>query len=640
MCGITGIFNRDQEPIDENILKSMTESIKHRGPDGEGIFIDKNVGFGHRRLAILDLSEAGKQPMTTSDEDVWITYNGEVYNFLDLKKKLEGKYKFKSTTDTEVILYAYKEWGIKSFEMLNGIFAFALWDKETKKGFLVRDGCGIKPTFYYLDNNKLIFGSEIKTILSHPEFHRELNKESLHYFINLRYVPKNLTLFKNIKKLPPGHYLEFDENEIKIKKYWDLDPQEIGCENEEFYIKKTLQLFEESIKKQLMSDVPVSSFLSGGLDTSAIVAFATKHYEGKLKTFCMGFGEENDEFEDARIVADKFDTDHKEFKVKFNIVKDLPKLIKFADQPKRNLYPYFIYKEVAKEAKVVLSGLGGDELFGGYIFRYNYVKKNHNNLNQEIIQTLKNQDLNIQQINEKILDELLKKQTDSNNLDKDWIIQKILTLKYNKDPYKLYTLINSKDEAWTEEYLKEKIYGKEMEEYTKLDVSEIFKPYFITKNQTQNVLYAEFKEKMVNDFLYIDDSMSMANSVEARVPFLDKNLVKFAFTIPTSMKLDPQNNLIGKKIFRKSMKDILPESVFKKKKQGFGTNTFSEYQKELKEMAQQKLSDGFLVKNKFIKKKYIDRVLNHKIQKELEIHYNNIWNLTATEIWQEIYFEK
>jgi asparagine synthase (glutamine-hydrolysing) len=622
MCGITGFYGFE----DEALLKKMTSLLEHRGPDDEGFYTDKNIALGQRRLSIIDLS-TGKQPIFNEDESIVVVYNGEIYNFQEIKSELEKKgHKFSTATDTEVIVHAYEEYGTNSFEMFNGMFAFAMWDSNKKKLFLVRDRFGIKPLFYYHDKeeNNLIFASEIKSILEYPGYNQQINKEAMHYYINLRYVPENITMFNDIFKLMPAHYLVFSDKDFEIKRYWQLDVNSIDeSKSEEYYAKKTLELFEESVKRQLISDVPVSAFLSGGLDTSSIVAFASKHYEGKLKTFCMGFGEENDEFEDAKIIADKFDTDHKDYVVKFNLVKDLPKLIKFSDQPKRNLYPYFIYEQVKKEAKVVLSGLGGDELFAGYLFRYNYVNDNYK----------PDASINANEINTKI-----KQQIDSGILEKDFEIQALQTQKYAKEPHKLYTTVNSLDEVWEKDYLKNKIYGDKLLSEANKDVSKVFKPYFITNNQVQNVLNCEFNEKMVNDFLFIDDSMSMANSVEARVPFLDNHLTELAFKIPTRMKLDPNNRIIGKKIFRNAMKTILPKEVFEKKKQGFASHTLSTYENELKEIAQEKLSNGFLVKNNFIQKKYVDSILSHKTQKEMMIHYNNLWNLTAAEMWHEIYF--
>jgi len=608
MCGIAGFYGFE----DKALLRKMTDIISHRGPDGEGYYTNKNVMLASRRLSIIDLS-TGDQPIFNEDKSIAIVYNGEIYNFQELRKDLEKKgHRFYTSTDTETIVHGYEEYGVECLKKFNGMFAFALYDGKKKQLLLARDRCGIKPLYYaVLKNNSVIFASEIKSILQHHEVKREVNLDALNHFLRLRYVPLEMTMFRGIKKLLPGHYLLASKKGIRAGKYWELDVKIDHNINEAHAISTLKNLIQDSVKHQMISDVPIGSFLSGGLDTSTIVAFASKVSEKPINTFCMGFGEETDEFEYARLIADKFKTNHKELVVKFDLFRDFPRMIWHIDMPKRNLYPYLIYKEVAKHLKVIHSGMGGDELLGGYVHRYAYM--------------------------EYAADKKFKRQADAHNrlFSKFEYEDKLSKVVKSKNPAEAYSFITSADAGFDSKQLKE-IYGEKIKNKISSPVSKVFEKYFKKKglNATEQAFYAEFNVKMPDDFLVVEDSMSMANSIEARVPFLDNNLMDFCFSLPSELKIKDGT---GKYILRKMMSGVLPKKISKRKKWGFATTTQNIFKNELRDIAKSMLPNGALVGNKYINKNFINKVISQKVTKNNTQNYNLLWNLVAFDIWHDIY---
>ena len=347
----------------------MIEIIHHRGPDDTGFYVDSNIGLANARLSIIDI-EGGHQPIQNEDGTVHVTYNGEIYNYRQLRQELEVQgHSFRTKSDTEVIVHGYEEYGEGFLGKLNGMFAIALWDSKLRKLILARDRMGIKPLYYTIRKGTLLFASEIKAILQLPTS-RTVSLESLHDVLNLGYIPGKGTLIEGISKLPPSSFLVFQNGIPRIETYWEppsLDP----TTDEDKLVSELQSALEESIRDQLVADVPVGCFLSGGLDTSTIVAYASKASNQPLKTFCMGFGEETDEFQDARFIAERFGTDHHELTVDSSqAMKLYPKMIWHMEAPKYNLYPWFVCELVRKYVTVCLSGNGGDEVFGGYYARY------------------------------------------------------------------------------------------------------------------------------------------------------------------------------------------------------------------------------------------------------------------------------
>lgn len=621
MCGIAG-FNFE----DRSLVQRMCEIMAHRGPDGEGYYTNKDITLGHRRLSIIDL-ETGDQPIFNEDGSIVVVYTGEIYNFRNLRSELEIRgHRFVTESDTEVIIHAYEEYGYDCVRLFNGMFAFALYDSEKKILFLARDRCGIKPLHYtLLKDGTFLFASEIKALLQYGRVKAEMDPHSLHCIINLRYIPGERTMFRGIYRLPPGNFMIVDTSGIKMQKFWE-PVQQIGDASDEYYIATLRKLLEDSVSRHLISDVPVGIMLSGGIDSSSVVALASRMMDEPPKTFCMGFGHANDENNDARLVAEYFGTDHHELIIDDHLLRDYPKMIWYADEPKRNLYPYYISQMVGKHVKTALGGLGSDELFGGYIFKYNYVRGIEDIRKKAIYETK----MEIA----KIADKLISFQTRYGNIVEDEHLDYLEMVRGINNNTDLYLITQTQDKVFTREYL-EKIYGDKllMEEIT--PIRDIYSPYFSDNRPfLDQLMMADFREKMVNDFILVDDRMAMANSVESRVPFLDTHLVDFAMNVPTELKTRDPN---GKYILKMAMKDILPKEVLQKKKQGFASGTYEVYLKEGREMAENVLCEGSLVKEGYIKKEYIEKILRAIPNPRLDLHYGVLWNLLTCEIWYGMY---
>ncbi|MCD5401370.1 asparagine synthase (glutamine-hydrolyzing), partial [candidate division NPL-UPA2 bacterium] len=386
MCGICGIVDFKGEPVAEEVLRRMGEVLRHRGPDDEGMYINAKcqmpnakcqIGLGHRRLSIIDL-DTGHQPMSNEDGTVWIVFNGEIYNFQDLRPDLEKKgHKFFSRSDTEVIIHLYEEFGSDCLKFLRGMFALAIWDEKRERLFLARDRVGQKPLCYTESNDQLIFASELKAILQVPDVPREVNLEAVHHYLTYQYVPAPLTMFKGIKKLPPAHFLIWEKGQVRIERYWKLSFRPGIIKSEEDCQERLGALFEEAVKLRLVSDVPLGAFLSGGIDSTAVVGMMSRLSNRAVKTFSIGFKEKAyNELKFARIAAEYFKTEHHEFIVRPEALKILPKLIWHYNEPFADssaIPTYYVAERTREYVTVVLNGDGGDESFAGYP-RYRAVK--------------------------------------------------------------------------------------------------------------------------------------------------------------------------------------------------------------------------------------------------------------------------
>jgi len=622
MCGIAG-FTFD----DAVLIRRMCDVLQHRGPDDDGYYVDSHLSLGNKRLSIIDL-KTGRQPIYNEDKSIVVVYNGEIYNFPELRGELEeAGHRFYTNSDTEVIVHAYEEWNLDCLPKFNGMFAFALWDTSDKRLLLARDSCGIKPLYYtFLENGTLMFASEIKAILQYELIRREVDCQSFHSYVNLRFVPGEKTIFKGIKRLLPGHCLLLDRDGARTNRFLDINPTAKEY-TEDYLIKKIQQLLRSAVKRCLISDVPLGVYLSGGMDSSTVVALASKMMSEPLQTFTMGFGEPTDEMDDARYVAEYFGTNHRELVVHSTLLKDYPKMIWHADMPKRNLYPYYIAREISRYVKVVLSGLGGDELFAGYEWKYQFAKdveEERGRMPPELMEKTRD-----------IARKLLEYTCKYGSVHEIEYIHHLKRLLYLNSDVDLYLLGMSLDEVFPEEYLPN-IYGKKMLQNRLQPIRDAFQQYFEDRrlNLVDRILLADFKVKMPDDFLFVDDAMSMANSIEGRFPYLDKELSEFAFTISDNYKF---RNGSGKYILKKAVGEILPKRVLEKTKRGFGGTVGIQFSKELYEYARQLLPEGYIVKQGFIKKKYVDDVLRYKTSMSLTKHYIVIWDLLASEIWYRIF---
>ena len=557
MCGIAGKIDFSGEKVTRMYLKRMTDAIAHRGPDGEGQYVDRNVGIAHRRLSIIDLSPRASQPMISEKNDIVITYNGELYNYREIRKDLKEKgYKFYSDSDTEVVLYAYAEWGEKCVSLFNGMFAFSIWDKRNNCIFIARDRYGIKPLYYFIDNQKFVFASEQRAILANHDIPNILDKEALLEYFTFQNFFTDRTFNKNIKMFPAGcfAYIKADDSKsLSIKRYWDYDFRESLCaadENE--YIEELDRLFRQAVHRQLVSDVPIGGYLSGGMDSGSITAIAAEELP-YLKTFTCGFDLHSasglemayDEREKAEYMSYLFKTEHYEMVLKAgDMERILPVVVSHLEEPRvGQSYPnYYAANLASKFVKVVLSGAGSDELFGGYPWRYYRAVVNDS------------------------FDDYIDKYY------KFW--QRLIP---NKEVKKVFSPIwTDVKHVWTRDIFRDVfMHKKDLRTQTPEDY-------------INNSLYLEAKT-FLHGLLVVEDKLSMANGMETRVPFLDNDLVDFAMKLPVKYKLRNLQEVIrinenepgskenkyyaktkdGKLLLRKVMKRYMPMEITGAVKQGF-----------------------------------------------------------------------
>jgi asparagine synthase (glutamine-hydrolysing) len=623
MCGIAGIFNTDGAPVDRRVIKSMTDAIAHRGPDGEGYYVNGGVALGHRRLAIIDLSDNARQPMCNEDRTVWLTYNGEIYNFKGLRKELEDKgHRFQSNTDSEVILHGYEEEGIHFVLKLNGMFAFALWDASKGCLCLVRDRYGIKPLYYRFAGKTLLFGSEIKSIIQYPGVSVELNYDALNEYFTFQNLFKYHTLFKDIHLLPQANIFTFrkDGTGYKRDSYWDYnfaDRQNDMTEQEAS--EETLRLLKQAILRQLVADVPVGSYLSGGMDSGSLVAVACSKIP-RLATFTCGFDmsettgrEANfDERRDAELIASHFKTEHYEQVINVTDIEwSLPRVIYNLEDLRLGMsYPnYYISRLASKFVKVCLSGTGGDELYGGYPWRY---YRSFRSIDQ---------------------------QSFFDKYYKEW--QRLVP---DQEKSGFFTA-----DAWR----------KVGDRDTQNVLSRVFTfnpalKYDSPEDHVANSLYFEAKTFMHGN-LIVQDKLSMANGLEDRVPFLDNDLVTFAQRVPIKHKLKNLKQMKrldedefnketiyfndtndGKNCLRNAMGTLLPSNIVNRPKQGFSAPDESWYRGEGIAYVKKILHDKKAVYRDFILPDTVDRILNE----HCELHINHrllIWSLLCFEWWCRVF---
>lgn len=598
MCGIGGCVGVH---VNSELLKKMSDLIKHRGPDDHGEFLDRGVGLFSDRLSIIDL-EGGHQPIFNEDESLVIVFNGEIYNFPELKQDLERLgHRFRTRADTEVILHGFEEYGSTIFSKLNGMFAIALFDLKQRRIVLARDRVGIKPLYYATTKEgDFVFCSEVKGILAHPEFEAKVNREALYYLISLYYVPFEYTLFSGVYKLLPGHY--YDSSTGNISPYWSPPKTERGyCPD----IKVVEEALEQSVKRQLISDVEVGSFLSGGLDTSTIVAFASKYYPHKLKTFCMGFGHDDDELEDAKHVAEHFGTEHYGFTISDRSTIELyPRMIWHSEQPKLNTYSWFVDEFARKHVKVCLSGLGGDELFFGYptSSRFTAFRQAQKLMKVPAASVLS------------AFAGGKRKEVLSSLGDRAKTYLTMISPVYGSLDSRIFRNPTEED--------RRKLHDRmEREFFSNSD------PF------VQQGVRAEFQTKLVDDFLSIDDAMCMAHSLENRVPLLDNQLVDLM--LPVEYQYNYEGGT-GKALLRKAMKGILPGESFRKPKQGFSLNIVKWWPGELGEEIRKTIPDSLAVREYFNVEE-----LKALIPKAGESYstVSLLWHVYAFHVWHSIFVE-
>ena len=629
MCGITGKIYLNDKNVSKQDILIMNEKILHRGPDDGGVYIspDQKVGLGHRRLSIIDLSPLGHQPMRYLDR-YEIVFNGEIYNFQEKKIELEKDgYIFKSKSDTEVIMVLYDKFGKECLTHLRGMFAFTIYDEQEKTVFCARDRVGKKPFKYYLDENVFIFGSELKAILTQKEYKKEPDYIAIHHYLTLQYCPAPLTGFKDLKKLEPAHYLFVDLKTKKVEKerYWKLDYSQKLNLSEDEWKKRIMQKLEEAVKLRMISDVPLGAFLSGGIDSSAIVALMSKFSKTPVKTFSIGFEEEKyNELKYAKIVAKKFKTDHKEFIVKPDAIKMLPQLVYQYEEPYADssaLPTYYVSKMTREYVTVALNGDGGDENFAGY-GRYSVQK--FGILYNKFIPFHKKIILPIV----KFLATLVK----NTFFDRAYIFANTLSQKYN---YRYINYIR-----YFSNELKEKIYTDNFKEKTKnIDSYKIVADKFNeagAKDKMDQCLYADFSTYLHDDLMAKVDIDSMAVVLEGRSPFLDYEMLELTAKIPFNLKLKGLNN--KKYILKETLRGLVPNEVMFRPKMGFGIPIDVWFRGKLKDFAYDTLLSEKAINRGLFKKEALKALLDEHVNTKIN-HAYRIWALITLELWFQEYFD-
>ena len=601
--------------------------MTHRGPDDEGTYSDEKVSLGIRRLSIIDLV-TGHQPITNEDKNVWVVCNGEIYNFHKLREQLIQKgHNFATRSDTEVIIHLYEEEGENFVSQLNGMFAIALWDKKSNIFYLARDRLGIKPLHYWQSDNTLVFSSEIKSILQ-AGYQRELDFDSMSRFFTFEYIPAPQTIFKGIKKLLPGHMMVINDSKVQIKQYWDViySKSNGAAKNEETIKEEIYQRLKESVRKRLISDVPLGVFLSGGLDSSSITALMSEVAVSKIKTFSIGFKEESfNELGYARIVADHFQTDHQEFVVESNSVRELvPKLIEYLDEPlaDASIIPSYIISNLARNhVTVALAGEGGDELFAGYdTYKAYQVARFYRKVPKLVRdRIIKNIVRNLPASGKRLSFEFKAKKFIS-GIDYPPEISNFIW-------WGAYSPVE-KEELFTADFL-----GKLS--------PDLFSPIAFhlancSADETVSRLgYLDLKLYLQDDLLVKTDRMSMANSLEIRVPFLDHTFVEYAATIPSFLKL---KGLTTKHILKKAMVPYLPPEILTRKKIGFDIPLGVWIRNELKDFVTEVLSPANLNKHRFFNQANIEKLLKEHFH-GAHNHRQLLWPLIIFQFWYNHYME-
>ena len=613
MCSIAGVYNyRSQRPVLADTLQDMNRVVIHRGPDGGDVFTQDTIGLAHRRLSILDLTDSGKQPMTSIDGRFTITFNGEIYNYRELKKTFLQDYPLNSQTDTEVLLGLYTKMGSDCLQHLNGMFAFAVWDNQQKTLFIVRDRLGIKPLYYTQTEDGIAFSSELKSLLTLDELDRTIDKDQIYLYMHYGYIPGSQTILKNIQRLEPGHLMHISASGVTTKNYWQLEHEPEQDRGESTYIEEFKHLFDDAIQLRLRSDVPLGILLSGGLDSSAVVAQLSQHSTQQLKTFSVGYdyGREFNESNYARIVAQEFNTQHEEhFMTPQRFLDLIPEFIWHMDEPVTEaaaISLYYLSQKIKNQVTVVLSGEGADEMLGGYdIYKYFSWIQQYRKLPYSVRKLLIEKPLSVlgnKKINKYITlaqDELVKTYMGVSLYESE-MIHNVLTPSFLDD-------------------VDESIISRNLANYHNPNI----------KDPLNQMLNFDTKTWLVDNLLIKADKMTMAPSLELRVPFLDYRLVEFCGRLPTHYKINQGNK---KYLLKKSMGNLLPKTILKRKKVGFPTPLKDMFQKDLYPFVRDTLSSQAFKSRGIFNQTYVTHMLDRHKQGAGDFH-RELWQLLVLELW-------
>jgi len=629
MCGIYGFVSKEENDLP---YKKFTDTLSHRGPDDGGYYRDEYVALGHRRLSIIDL-EGGHQPLFNNDNSIAIVFNGEIYNYLDIRKVLQERgYNFRTKSDTETILYAYEEWGEECVHHLRGMFAFSIWDKKEQSLFIARDRVGIKPLFYAEHEGVFYFSSELKAIIANNEFPRNIDEKAVASYFTLSYIPAPLTIYSGIKKLLPGHTITWKQGEWKISKYWDLHFSPDRARSEADFIEEFMDVFKNSTDCHLISDVPLGAFLSGGVDSSAVVAAMSKVSADPVNTFCMGFGGNTggylDERKYAKEVSEAFGTLHKEYEIVPKLDGLLNKIVNAFDEPfadDSSIPSYFVSEIARQNVKVALSGLGGDELFAGYERYLGFKMQSlynkvplfmRNSIIPGIVNRLPERADGHYTINH------IKRFVRGGCLSPEKAYMSYISMMGEDLRYQLFNNVNKYRE-----------YINECEEH--------ICSHFTSENvegdnySIDRALYCDIKTYLPDDILALTDRISMHHGLEVRVPFVDHEVMEFCAKIPPEIRL---KGFKKKYLLKKAMTGILPDDVINHRKQGFVGPTATWIKNDLREYIVDILSENNIKKHGIINSNTVQKILNEHFTGK-NLHDKLIWSLVIFQKWYEMNIE-
>jgi asparagine synthase (glutamine-hydrolysing) len=622
VCGISGIFDFGAKPVHKADLASMTAAMRHRGPDGDGLHFARGLGLGHRRLSIIDL-EGGAQPISNEDGTIEVVFNGEIFNFIELRSELQSLgHVFKTRSDTEVIVHAYEAWGPACVHQFNGMFAFALWDSRNDQLLLARDHLGVKPLYYVTVGNKLLFASEVKALLTHPECPREVDLRSLGQLFTLRYVPSPNTLFDGIKKLPPAHFMLVRRSGVEITRYWNWKPT-INVEvDEDEAIEAYQGLVEDAVRLQMRSDVPVGLFLSSGVDSGSLLSLMAKQTGRPVHTFTIGFedGERENETSDARHMAAHFGADHDEMIIGARDYQEyFDRYLLDLEEPVGNETAaafYFVSKLASRKVKVALTGQGADEPWAGY----------HRHKGAHLSQIYGRLPAFFTQ---RMIQPLIRRYSKNERLRRA-----VMSLD-EKDTLARFVKIYS----FYDSAMKEQLFQPWLRQEISVDGLEAQLSLRPLQEDVQGLdpltqmLYMDTRTNLPDDLLMVSDKTSMANSIEARVPFLDYRLIEFVETLPPRLKL---RHLSGKYLHKKAAEKWLPKSIVHRKKKGFA-NPVDQW---LRDRLSGYVGDCLLRKdsavNQYFRPEYIRQIVaDHDAGRQ---HYlRHIYLLISFEMWHQAF---
>lgn len=620
MCGIVGIVRNDHSDVDQALVQRMCAAIRHRGPDDDGFYFMGPVGFGMRRLSIIDV-KGGAQPIHNQDRTAWIVFNGEIYNYRQLRAQLEKLgHAFYTNSDTEAIVHAYDQYGADCPKHLRGMFAFAIWDERTQELFLARDRVGKKPILYAQVNGQFVFGSEFSALLQHPDISKDIDVEALNQYLSFMCVPAPLTAYRAIRKLEPGHSLRYRKGEIKIERYWQPDFSQKLDISEQEAGERAIEILRDAVKVRLMSEVPLGAFLSGGIDSSAVVALMSQESSAPVKTFSIGFEEQDfSELHHARRVAEHVGANHHEFIVRPDALEVLPILVEHYGEPYADssaVPTYYVARETRKHVTVALNGDGGDESFAGYE-RYaamRLAEQYHripavlrDNVMRQAIELMPSSETKRSRVRD------VKRFVEAASLPK-------------AERYLRWVSVfdsQAKQDLYTENFKRE----------TRADsAAGIIDPWFARANGSGIVdaaLLTDIMTYLPNDLLVKVDIATMANSLEARSPFLDHHVIEFAASLPEKYKL---RGLTTKYLLKRVLKKLLPAENLGRRKMGFGVPIGHWFRGKLQPFLRETILSESALKRALFKPEAVKRLVELHTRSERDFSHQ-LWTLLMLELW-------